>query len=111
MLHSLRKAPILRYPVLLCCSAAVLLLNNLTAVLPHGITAALCLMGYLSLLSLLSSPYVSCYELRVSSYELLIPNSAFRVSLLLTAHLPLATCHLPLLYTCLLRDDDGVTGF
>jgi hypothetical protein len=36
--------------VLQCCCAAVLTLSNLTAGLQHGMTAALCLTGYLRLL-------------------------------------------------------------
>jgi hypothetical protein len=45
-----------------CCGFAVLPLNNLTAVLQHGITAALCLTAYLGLLG---SRYVTSYGLRV----------------------------------------------
>jgi len=37
--------------VMQCCGFAVLPSNNLTGALQHGITAALCLTGYLSCLS------------------------------------------------------------
>ena len=81
----------MRYAFLIaCCGFAVLPLNNLTAALQHGITAALCLMGCLSYLSLLVHWVIELVTFHSLHFQFCILHFAFFI-----LHLPLVTRHSP----------------